>query len=218
MTISSPSSPNLIFELNPEDCLAPLHCSVRGNPIPRLHWSKDDRALDSVQLPTGFNQSAVSVLMINLIELGLGNHSFQCNATLDPLNNETTPLSSFYTASISIQPLLSNIRIIPESLMYLSSKEDRNTIVLVKCSVRSYPYKPRFEWSYSQHLDNYTTNVTNYSGLLASVGVVYWSVLRYPLARMMEGTNIITCHAFSQEVTIEANATITILGKGEFCL
>ena len=107
MAISSPLSPNLIFKLDPDIDngmqLVPLHCSIRGNPIPRLHWSKDDRALDSVQLPTGFNQSAVSVVMINVTELGLGNHTFQCNATLDPLNTETTRLSSSLTANISIK-------------------------------------------------------------------------------------------------------------------
>ena len=106
MKISSPSSPNLIFKLDPENSLVPLHCSVRGNPIPQIQWSRhdtqDNRALNAVQLPTGFNQSALSVLMINITELGLGNHTFQCTATLDPFNNGTLRLSSSLTASINI--------------------------------------------------------------------------------------------------------------------
>ena len=218
MKISSPFSPSLTFVLDPDNSLVPLHCSIRGNPIPQLQWSKDSRALDSVQLPTGFNQSAISVLMINVMELGLGNHTFQCNATLDALNNETVHLSSSLMANISIQSLLKDIRIVPESLVYnfnSSSEEDRNRFVLVNCSVRAYPHEPRFEWSHSRHLDSYTTNVTNYSTLLASVGIVYWSVLRYPLARMMNGANVFTCHTYDQQITLNANAAITILIKGE---
>ena len=103
MKISSPSSPNLILELDPENSLVPLHCSVRGNPIPRLQWSRHDtQDINAVQLPTGFNQSALSVLMINTTKLGLGIHTFQCTATLDPFNNETLRLSSSLTASINI--------------------------------------------------------------------------------------------------------------------
>ena len=221
MKILSPSSPNFTFALDPDNSLVPLHCSVRGNPIPQLQWSKDSRALDSVQLPTGFNQSAISVLMINVMELGLGNHTFQCNATLDAFNNETVHLSSSLTASISIQSLLEDIRIISESLVYnfsSSSEEDKNRFVLVNCSVRAYPHEPRFEWSHSRHLDNYAANVTNYSTLLASVGTIYWSVLRYPLARMMNGMNFFTCHTYGQQVTLEAHAavTVTVLIEGEF--
>ena len=221
MKIFSPSSPHLTFALDPDNSLVPLHCSIRGNPIPQLQWSKDDRALtDSVQLPTGFNQSAISVLMINVTELGLGNHTFQCNALLDPLSNDIVPLSSSLTASISIQPLLDDIRIIPESLTYnfiLSSEEDRNRTVLVNCSVRTYSYEPRFEWSHSGHLDNYTTNITNYSDFSALEGVVYWSVLHYPLVRMTNGINHITCLAHGQQVTLEAHTAINVsIIEGEF--
>ena len=219
MKISSPLSPRLTFALNPENGLVPLHCSIRGNPIPQLRWSIGNRALtNSVQLPTGFNQSAISVLMINVTELGPGNHTFQCSATLDPLSNDIAPLSSSLTASISIQPLL-DIRIVPEALTYnfsLSSEEDGNRTVIVNCSVRAYPNEPRFEWSHS-HFDNYTINVTSYSEFLASEGVVYWSVLHYPLVRMTNGTNHITCRAHGQQVTLEAQAAVNMLIiEGEF--
>ena len=220
MKISSPLSPRLTFALDPENSSVPLHCSVRGNPIPQLQWSIGVRALtDSVQLPTGFNQSAISVLTIDMTELGLGNHNFKCSAILDPLSNDIVPISSSLTASVSIQPLLDDIRIVPEALTYnfsLSSEEDRNRTVMVNCSVRAYPNEPRFEWSHS-HFDNYTINVTSYSEFLASEGVVYLSVLHYPLVRMTNGTNHITCRAHGQQVTLEAQAAINILiTKGEF--
>ena len=225
MKISSPDPQSLIFVLDPDNSkqLIPLHCSVKGNPIPQLQWSRDGKTLDSIQLPTGFNQSAVSVLMINLTEQGPGNHTFWCNATLNPLSGEITPLSSSLTASISILPLLDNIKIIPQSMAYNfrpSSEEDRNTFVLMNCSVRAYPLPPRFEWSHGRNLDNYNvTNVTNYSEkLLASAGMIYWSVLHYPLLKMMNGTNTITCHAYSEQVTVKAQAAITVLVKGEFLL
>ena len=221
MKISSPSSPNLIFELDPENSLVPLHCSVRGNPIPQLQWSRHDsqdiRALDAVQLPTGFNQSALSILTINITELGPGNHTFLCTATLDPFNNGTLRLSSSLAASISIKSL-NDIRIIPESFTYnFNGEDDRNRFILLNCSVRAYPHEPRFEWSHSGHnLDSYTTNVTNYAKLLASGSVVYWSVLHYPLAKTMNGTNIFMCHAYAQQASLVAYSAVTVLTEGKF--
>ena len=223
MKISSPSSPNLTFGLDSENHLVHLHCSVRGNPIPRLQWSRhdgqDNRALDAVQLPTGFNQSALSVLTINITELGRSNHTFQCTATLDvnSLYYGALRLSSSLAASISIRSL-NDIRIVPELFMYnfsSSSEDGRNRFILVNCSVRAYPHEPRFEWSHSGNLD---TNVTNYMKPLVSVGVVYWSVLHYPLAKMMNGENLFTCRTYTPQASLVAHAVVIIPYEGRFCV
>ena len=116
MAISTSSQSN-DFEpliLHPSSGLVPLNCSVSGNPLPRFSWTlndgQDDRAIVSVrQIPTLFDEPAVSVLEIDVKKLKLGNHTVQCTATSEPLTQNTSRLRSNVSVDIIVTPYVSTV-------------------------------------------------------------------------------------------------------------
>ena len=88
-------------------------------------------------------ETAHSLLTINITELGVGSHVFQCDAMVD--TELTDPINSVRTTSITIQPLLNNISVAPETQTVVLDGNSNMTVV-VNCSVVANP-PPRFQWT-----------------------------------------------------------------------
>ena len=102
------------FVLHPDSGVVPLNCSVRGSPLPCFSWTindgQDDSAIVSVrQIPTIFNESAVSILEIDVKKLKLGSHTVQCIATSEPLTVNTSRLRSNVSVDLLVTPLISSV-------------------------------------------------------------------------------------------------------------
>ena len=227
----SPSSQFLTFTRGLDDTVS-LNCSVRGSPILPLEWSKHHDPyynIDAVQAPTGFNKTAFSILTINVTELGIGTHTFQCTATLNYLASYVRHIvqgrrvatlrtdSASVLVHIRIQQLLANISVVPEVDAYYfdpTNENDTNKIISVNCSVQVYHGVPRVEWKLSIHGRYGEINVTQYAEPLASYGKMHISILNYPLERLNYGISYLTCDVTSRSESIKSNATITkIEGK-----
>ena len=171
-----------------------------------LQWSRynasDNGTLSGVQSATGFNETAFSTLTINITELGVGTHNFQCTATVD---TPTTQSQSFYDmAIVTVQTLLRNITVVPEMLTF-----NLNDTATLNCSVEASPGPPRIEWLRNGE------NVTSQGEPVTSAGdILFFSTLILSLGELKPGVINITCSAFQDAGTpptsIVGTATVTI--------
>lgn len=193
-----------------QDIETALNCSVSGNPLPLIEWTSNGSPVNgTVQAVTGFNETASSILSINITELGVGTHSFSCMATVD--TPSTQPASSAVMATIVVQAVLQNISVLPET-QDLILESGMNDTVTFNCSVEALPGPPRIEW-----LSN-GVNVTSQAGLVTLVGeILYLSELTLSLGELEQGQNVITCLAFQDAETpptmINDTAVVNIFGE-----
>ena len=202
----SPSSEQT-FTLGLDNDLISLNCSVRGNPLPLLQWSRYNSSntgpLDAIQAATGFNETASSILTLNITELGAGIHSFQCTATVHTLM--TLSESSSTVSTITVQPLLQNISIDPEIQTFVTDSST-NVSIELNCSVFASP-APRIQW--------FVNGVELQERPIESAGdTVFFSNLELSLGELEFGENNVTCYAFqdaaSPPITIVDTATVTV--------
>lgn len=193
--------------LGVDEELVSLNCSVRAHPLPLLQWSRDGVTVDDGdQAPTGFMETAFSTLTVNVTELGVGTHNFQCTAIVD--TPATQPESSVIDTNITVQALL-NINIFPEMQTFLldGSSNEPNTTELT-CSVDASP-PPSIVW-----LRNGT--VVQEGPVDSANGIVFFSSLVLTLRELEVGENNITCSAFLNNSTPSVNtvdiATVIING------
>lgn len=190
-----------------QDNKTTLNCSVSGNPLPLLEWGSPVNG--TVQAVTGFNETAFSILSINITELGVGTHSFECIATVD--TPSTQPTSSAVMATIIVQAVLQNINVLPEMQSFTLDSSMNDTVTL-NCTVEANPGPPRIEW-----LSN-GENVTSLADPVTQVGeILYSSELTLSLEELVRGQNVITCSAFQDAETpptmINDSAIINVFGK-----
>ena len=192
--------------------LVTLNCSVRANPLPVLQWSRysasDGGTLSGVQNATGFMETAYSTLTVNITELGVGTHYFQCTATVDTPTTQSQ--SSLVNATITVQALLQNINVAP-GMQTFTLDDNSNDTVMLNCSVEASPGPPslRIEW-----LRN-GKDVTPQGRPVTSAGdVMFISTLILSLGELEPGVNNITCSAFqdaeTQPTSIVGTATVII--------
>lgn len=209
----SPSIPDQPFTLGPDNDLISLNCSVRANPLPLLQWSRYNSSnnsellpLNAVQAATGFNEMAFSILSINITELGVGMHSFQCTATVH------TPMTQSETSStvttITVNPLLQNISIVPEMQTFIVDGT-LNDMVELNCSVLASPAPSGVQW--------FVNGVEVQGRSVVSAGpIVFYSILELSYGELELGKNNVTCSAFQDAVAPPINvvdtATITVNG------
>ena len=185
-----------------------LNCSVRANPLPLLQWSRlnNSEALSAVQAATGFNETAFSILSLNITELGVGMHSFQCTATVH------TPMTQSETSSavttITVNPLLQNISIVPEMQTIVIDGNTDDTIEL-NCSVLASPAPSSVQW--------FVNGVEMQGGpALSAEAIVFLSILELSFGELEFGVNNVTCSALQNAVVPPINvmdtATITVNG------
>jgi hypothetical protein len=187
-----------------------LNCSVSGNPLPLLEWTSDSLAVNGIaQAVTGFNETAFSILSINLTELGVGTHSFNCVATVD--TPSTQPDSFAVMATIIVQAVLQNISVSPE-MLDITLESGVNDTVTLNCSIEALPGPPRIEWSSNGE------NITSQAGPVTLAGeVLYLSELTLLVGELARGQNVITCSAFQDAETpptmINDTAIVNVFGE-----
>ena len=207
----SPSILNQPLTLSLDSDLISLNCSVRANPLPLLQWSRYNSSNDSELLPlnavqaaTGFNEMAFSILSINITELGIGMHSFQCTATVH------TPMTQSETSSavitITVNPLLQNITIIPEMQTFIVDG-NTNGMVELNCSVLASPAPSSVQW--------FVNGVEIQGRSVVSAGsIVFYSILELSYGEVELGENNITCSVFQDAVAppigVMDTATVTV--------
>ena len=209
-TLAISPSISQTFTLGLDSDLVSLNCSVRANPLPLLQWSRynssnnDSEVLDAVQAATGFNEVAFSILSLNISELGVGTHSFQCTATVNtPTTHSET--SSIVTA-VTINPLLQNISVVPEIQSFVVDG-NTNDMVELNCSFLASPVPSSVQWS--------VNGVEILGRSVVSAGsIVFYSILELSFGELELGENNITCYAFQDAVAppiiVMDTATITI--------
>ena len=92
-------SPSLsTFTLCVNSRLVSLNCSIGpSNPLPLLTWSRlveggYERLSDGhLQAPTGYNETAYSILTVDLWKLGAGTHEFVCDAHVQHWHTALAP-------------------------------------------------------------------------------------------------------------------------------
>ena len=208
-TLTISPSIDQTFTLGLDNDLVLLNCSVRANPLPLLQWSRynssnDSEALNAVQAATGFKETAFSILSLNITELGVGMHSFQCIATVHtPMTQSET---SFTVTTITVNPLLQNISIVPEMQTFVVDGNTNDTIEL-NCSVLASPAPSSVQWF---------MNGVEIQGrpVLSAGSIVFFSILELNFGELEFGENNVTCSAFQNAVAPPINvmdtATITV--------
>ena len=187
-------TPNISTFTFGQDEEAALNCSVSANPLPLLEWTKSGSPVNgTVQAVTGFNETAFSILMINITELGVGTHDFECSAAVDTPSTQST--SSLVMATITVQAVLQNISVFPEMQNFILESNTNDTVTL-DCSIEANPGPPRIEWSSNGE------NITSQAGPVILVkGITYSSTLTLQLGELVPGENSITCFAFQDAET-----------------
>ena len=207
-----PPSQTFTMGLN-DDELVTLNCSVRANPLPLLQWRRYSASyngtLSGVQAATGFNETAFSTFTVNITELGVGTHNFQCTATVD--TPATQSESSSANTTITVQALLQNIRVVPETQTF-TLENNPNDIIALNCLVEASPGPPRIEW-----LVNGEDVVSQRGQVTPARDSFFFSTLILTLGELEPGVNDITCSAFQDAETPPTNvvgtATVTIRCK-----
>ena len=201
-----------------QDEMATLNCSTTGNPLPLLQWSRynasDNGTLSGVQAATGFMETAFSTLTVNITELGVGTHNFQCTATVD--TPATQSESSSAMATITVQAVLQNINVVPEMQTFKLDNNPNDTVML-NCSVEANPGPPRIEWLRNGE------NVTSQGEQVTSTeDIMFISSLILTLGELEPGMNNITCSAFQDAETpptiIMDMAIVTVYSKLCCCM
>lgn len=206
----SPSIPDQTFTLGLDNDLISLNCSVRANPLPLLQWSRYNSSNNSeplnaaIQAATGFNEMSFSILSINITELGIGMHIFRCTATVH------TPMTQSETSStvttITVNPLLQNISIVPEMQIFIVDG-NVNDMVELNCSVLASPAPSSVQW--------FVNGVEVQGRSVVSAGpIIFYSILELSYGELELGKNNVTCSAFQDAVAPPINvvdtATITV--------
>jgi succinate dehydrogenase hydrophobic anchor subunit len=180
---------------------------VRANPLPLLQWSRYNNSSNdseplinaAVQVATGFNEMAFSFLSLNITELGIGIHSFQCTATVH------TPMTQSETSStettITINPLLNIISIVPEMQTFIADGNSNDTVEL-NCSVLASPAPSSVQW---------LVNGVEFQGrsVVSAGSIVFYSILELSYGELELGENNVTCSAFQDAVAPPINAVDT---------
>lgn len=211
-TLTISPSNNQTFTLGLDDDSISLNCSVRANPLPLLEWSRynsanDSEALDAVQAATGFKETAFSLISLNISELGVGMHSFQCTATVHtPMTHSET--SSMVT-TVTVIPLLRNISIVPDMQALVIDGNARDTIE-VNCSFLARPAPSTVQWS---------VNGVEIQGrsVVSAGSIVFYSILELRYGELESGENNVTCSVFQDAVAppiiVVDTATITVMNS-----
>ena len=75
-----------------KDELVSLNCSVLANPLPLITWVRlvdnEEEEVIGHQASTWFMEKAYSILTVNSVELGVGNHTFLCKVSVETLAGE----------------------------------------------------------------------------------------------------------------------------------
>ena len=203
LTISSSSDQT--FTLGLDNDLVPLNCSIRANPLPLLEWSRynslNDGALNGVQAATGFNETAFSILTLNITELGVGTHSFQCTATVHTPMTQSE--SSSVVSTITVNPLLQNVSIVPEMQIFVVDDNTNDTIEL-NCSVFASPAPSSVQW--------FINGVELQERSADSAGAItFVSILELNFRELEFGENNITCTVFQDAVTPPISIMDTVI-------
>lgn len=205
--ISPPSDQT--FTLGLDSDLVSLNCSIRANPLPLLEWSRynssNNEALNAVQAATGFNETAFSILTLNIAELGVGTHSFQCSATVHtPMTRSET---SSTVSTITVNPLLQNISIVPEMQIFVVDDNINDTTEL-NCSVLASPAPSNVQWFVNG------VELQERSSVHSAGTMMFFSLLELSFGELEFGENNITCFAFQDAVTppisIMDTTTVTV--------
>ena len=210
----APHSQTFIMGLDDIE-LVTLNCSVRANPLPVLQWSRysasNSGTLSGVQNATGFNETAFSTLTVNITELGVGTHTIQCTATVD--TPATHSESSSANATITVQALLQNIRVVPE-MQTFTLDDNPNDAVMLNCSVEASPCPPRIKWLRNGEDVTSQGEPLNFT---SAGDIMFFSILILTLGELKLGVNNITCSAFQNAETpptsIVDTATVTVNSK-----
>ena len=203
--ISNPVTTTFMFGQNVKLI---LNCSIGSTPLPLLEWSRDGVSVEGVQAPTGFMETAFSILSVNITELGVGTHNFQCIATVNTSANNPTVTNSGLT-SITIEPLLQNISVTPEMQTFVLRDNNPNMSISVNCSVVANP-PPRFVWTRNGVVVQGEPSVTIEE-------FEFSSTLSMTLDELGPGTHSIVCSALpdidNPTVNISDMATIAVNSK-----
>ena len=190
-----------------------LNCSLSGNPLPLIEWSREDESLDGAQAATGFMETSFSTLSLNTTELGVGTHIFICNATVE--TSTTAPMSPSIAAqvAITVEPLLQNISVAPEMLNFVLD-DNPNMTVLFNCSVEANPL-PAIEWRVDGEL-------VQEGPVTPAGGQLFTSSLTLTLGQLGPGVHSVLCLARPDVENVTTNisdeATVTIYSKSVFNL
>ena len=152
-------------------------------------------------------ETAFSLLTLNTTELGVGTHTFTCNATVDTPTTEPLPPPSPAAVIITVEALLQNISLVPENQVAIL-EDNPNTTVQFNCSVVSNP-PPVFEW-----LVNGET-VQNEAGTPEG-GLTFSSSLTLMLGGLGAGVHSVVCMARPGVENVTSNhdmATLNIYSE-----
>ena len=189
-----------------QDEVVTLNCSATGNPLPLLGWSRDGVPVDGVQAATGFMETAFSTLTVNITELGVGTHNLQCTATVDTPTTQSE--SSSAMATITVEAVLRNINVVPESQTFVL-ENNPNVSTTLNCFVEASP-PPRNEWS--RNGEAVQGEPVSQTGDLQ-----FFSTLTLTFGELGAGVHTITCSAFQNAETpptmITDTATVSIHSK-----
>lgn len=188
-----------------------LNCSASGNPLPLLKWNRDGISVEGAQAPTGFMETAFSVLYINVTELGVGTHNFQCTATVNtPVNNPIVTSSVLTSITVTNESLhnLQNISLIPEMQTFVLENSSK-MLVTFNCSIfADCPLK--FVWT--------RNGVMVMGASSVMIGALeFSSTLSMTVGELGPGTHSIMCSVLpdtdSPTSNISAVATIVVYSK-----
>ena len=187
------------FTIGQDDELVSLNCSVSASPLPLLEWSRAGVPVEGAQAPTGFMETAHSILTINITELGVGSHTFECTASV--ATPTTQPETSTAMKNITIQEL-QNVDLVPKTLSFITDG-DSNETVLLNCSVEASP-APAITWLLNgEVVEGDPVNSTGER--------VFFSSLALTLGELEFGENNVTCTAsLNVNVSTAYTATITV--------
>ena len=187
------------FTIGQDDELVSLNCSVSASPLPLLEWSRAGVSVEGAQAPTGFMETAHSILTINITELGVGSHTFECTASVATLTTQSE--TSTVMKNITIQEL-QNVDLVPKTLSFITDG-DSNETLLLNCSVEASP-APAITWLLNGA-------VVEGDPVNSTGETVFFSSLALTLGELEFGENNVTCTAsLNVNVSTAYTATITV--------
>ena len=196
------------FTIGQDDEIIPIVCSIQAHPLPLLEWSRDGVLVEGVQAPTGFMETAFSIFSVNITELGVGTHNFQCTATVDTPMTPTK--SSSVNTTITIHEL-QNPNIVPKLLSLNLTDGNSNDTVELNCSVVA-SSQPFIRWL------NGNSELLQVGPVLPLGGGVFFSSLTLNQGQLELGENDVICSALiltnANTSSVIALDTATIIING----
>ena len=152
-------------------------------------------------------ETAFSTLTVNITELGVGTHNLQCTATVDTPTTQSE--SSSAMATITVEAVLRNINVVPESQTFVL-ENNPNVSTTLNCFVEASP-PPRNEWS--RNGEAVQGDPVSQTGDLQ-----FFSTLTLTLGELGPGVHTIICSASFKDAEtpptmITDVATVTIHSK-----